>query len=279
MKTLLRCFVLLIFISINSVFAKGKLFIVGGGTINEKLVKEYVELAGGDKGKFLIVPFASENPLQSAISFSIKLKSIGINNYQFLLGTKETIDSDSNFAKLNGITAVFFTGGDQSKLTKVLLNSNLLEKIKSMYKHGCVIGGTSAGAAVMSKAMITGNELVNKDSSNSFNSITKDNIEISEGFGFLDNAIVDQHFLKRKRLNRLFSIVLQNKKLIGIGIDEATAIIVDGKKFRVVGESLVTVIDASRSTGFSVNKSNHQAARKIRVDLLKEGDKYQFISK
>jgi cyanophycinase len=140
-----------------------------------------------------------------------------------------------------------------------------------------VIGGTSAGAAVMSSVMITGEELVNKDTINVFNMITKGNIKTAMGFGLLNNAIVDQHFIKRKRMNRLISLVLENPNLIGIGIDESTAIITDPSgNFEVLGESLVMVFDVKNAKEIKLDKNNHQAAKNIKLHLLKSGDRYSL---
>lgn len=259
---------------------KGHLVIIGGGSIPEYIVEKFVELAGGNNSKFLIIPLASGVPVESANSFAKRLQNVGCRNIEFIFGDNSTIDSDSNLLKLENIKGVYFTGGDQSRLTKALLGSRLLEKIKEIYNKGGVIGGTSAGAAVMSSVMITGEELINKDTVNVFNTITKGNIKTAEGFGFIKNAIVDQHFLKRKRTNRLISIVLEKPNLIGIGIDESTAIIAKpNNSFEVLGESLVTVFDARNSTDISTDKLGHQSAKNIKVHLLKSGDRYSFLTK
>lgn len=259
---------------------KGNLVIIGGGSIPENIIEKYVELAGGNNSKFLIIPLASGVPVESANSFAKRLKNIGCSNIEFIFGDNTTVDSDSNLLKVENVKGVYFTGGDQSRLTKALLGSKLLERIKEIYNKGGVIAGTSAGAAVMSSVMITGEELINKDTVNVFNSITKGNIKTAEGFGLIKNAIVDQHFLKRKRTNRLISIVLEKPNLIGIGIDESTAIIANpDNSFEVLGESLVTIFDARNSTDISTDKSGHQSAKNIKMHLLKNGDKYSFSIK
>ena len=102
-------------------------------------------------------------------------------------------------------------------ITRVIVGTPLQKKLIEIYRAGAVIGGTSAGAAIMSKVMITGDELINKDSTNIFLAILKGNVQTIEGLGFLDQVIIDQHFVKRKRLNRLISVVLENPTLPGIG--------------------------------------------------------------
>ncbi len=254
---------------------KGQLVIIGGGSIPEYITGKFVEAAGGNKSKFVIIPMASAEPLQSANSFAKKLLTAGCSKIEFLISSKEEMDADSNFAKLKDATGVFFTGGDQSKLTNVLLGTKLLDMIKALYKKGAAIGGTSAGAAVMSSIMITGQEIINKDSTNAYNVIKKGNIKTAEGFGFIQNTIIDQHFIKRKRMNRLVSLVLENPELLGIGIDESTAIIVKpNKTFEVLGESLVNVFNASKAKNISLDKNSNQAVKDISMSLLKSGDIY-----
>lgn len=277
MKKVVTFILLLIITSCNSAQSVGHLVIIGGGSIPDYIIEKYVELAGGRDAKFLIVPMASSQPFQSMNSFSKRLFGLGCTNIESIIGNNESIDVDSNLAKINDVKGVFFTGGDQSNLTSALLDTKLLEAIKKIYLKGGVIGGTSAGAAVMSSLMITGEELINNDTVNVFNLITQGNIKTSKGFGLLNNAIVDQHFIKRKRMNRLISLVLENPNLIGIGIDESTAIIMDPTgTFEVLGESLVMIFDAKNAKEIKLDKNNHQAAKNIKLHLLKSGDKYSL---
>jgi cyanophycinase len=139
------------------------------------------------------------------------------------------------------------------------------------------MGGTSAGAAVMSRIMITGNELIHKDTLNPFVSIMKGNVETVEGVGFLENVIIDQHFIKRKRLNRLISVVLEHPASPGVGIDEATAIIVHpGGTCEVVGEGTVVVLDARRATKIRTDAAGHLAARNIIMSIYRAGEKFSI---
>jgi cyanophycinase len=146
-----------------------------------------------------------------------------------------------------------------------------------LHRNGVVIGGGSAGAAIMSKVMITGNELLNKDSTDAFVSILKGNIHTSEGLGFLEDAIIDQHFVKRKRYARLISKVLELPELVGIGIDEQTAIIVSpDHTFEVLGSSCVVVYDARSATTV---RSGHDAtlgAANLTMHVLLDGDRYNI---
>jgi cyanophycinase len=150
----------------------------------------------------------------------------------------------------------------------------------NIYNSGGVISGTSAGAAVMSEVMITGNELINKDSTDAFISIQKSNVEVKQGFGFISSAIVDQHFIKRKRHNRLISLVIEKPGLLGIAIDEETSIVVNpDETFEVLGESQVIVLDASDADNINTDKNGNLRADNLKMYLLISGDKFDLKSK
>lgn len=254
----------------------GWLVIIGGGKRPDNVMKEIIKLAGGAKSQILIVPFASEDPLDYSLYARHQFESCGAGNVRYILSKKEDLDKPENIEMVKKSKAIFFTGGDQNRLTSFLLGTKFLEEIKGIYRNGGVISGTSAGAAVMSKIMITGDELLLKDEKKDeegFKVIKKNNIKTSEGFGFLENVIIDQHFIKRKRINRLISLVLENPSLIGVGIDEETAIIVEkSKRFKVMGEGTVMILDARKSLQISVDKNGNLSCRNLRVHILKDGE-------
>jgi cyanophycinase len=280
MKRILLPFLIVLY-SI-AVFARpeGYLVIIGGGKRPLYVMQKMTELAGGKEAHFIIIPNASSAPLETAEYQSKEFLELGAASSSYIIFDRQTADTDSNLDKLEGVTGIFFSGGDQSNLTRDLLGTRLFEKIREIYNKGGVIGGTSAGAAVMSKLMLTGNELLNQDSSNAFISIQKDNIEVKEGFGFISTAIVDQHFIKRKRHNRLISLVLENPELPGIAIDEATAIIVyPDEIFEVMGESQVLIYDASEVKNISTDDNGNLRACNIKMHLLVNGDRYNLRTK
>ncbi|HPP34597.1 MAG TPA: hypothetical protein PLU62_11745, partial [Ignavibacteriales bacterium] len=129
-----------------------------------------------------------------------------------------------------------------------------------------------AGAAIMSKIMLTGNEIINKDTNNSFIDIQKGNVEIKEGLGFVDHFIVDQHFVKRKRQNRLVSVLLDHLKYPCVGIDESTALIYKNGECRVVGESNVLVYKLQNIKSVKINKNGIYSAKSINLDIYVDGD-------
>jgi cyanophycinase len=271
-------FTFLSILSINiSAQSKGYLVIIGGGDRTSEIMSKIVELSGGKNAKIVVIPNASSYRLETAERQVKELLGYGIAGADYILFDRETADNDSNLAKLDGATGIFFSGGDQSLLTADMLGTKLLDKIYELYNNGGVISGTSAGAAVMSEVMLTGNELLNKDSSSAFISIEKNNIEVKQGFGFIKNAVIDQHFLKRKRHNRLISVVLENPGLPGIAIDESTSIIVyPDETFEVLGENQVLVYDATSAGDINSASSGILGAKNIKMHLLLSGDRYNL---
>lgn len=257
---------------------KGHLFIIGGGRQPAGMIERFIELAGGtNHAKIVVMPMASEDAANSGADQVAELKAHGVTQVESMVLTREETTNPSSAARLNGATGVYFTGGDQSRLAAILVNSPVQKKLKELYARGAVIGGTSAGAAIMSQVMITGEELLNADKTNTFKFIKQNNIETAMGLGFLTNAVIDQHFIKRKRLNRLFSVVLEHPQLVGIGIDESTAIIVNpDETFEVLGESAVMVIDPRRATNIRADHNGNLSARDIKTHVFVAGDRFDL---
>lgn len=260
--------------------AKGRLVIVGGGERTDEIMKKFIELAGGSKAVIAIFPMASSVPEEVGPSYVKEMMGLGVKEAFYLNINAQQADQDSMVAKLKDVTGVFYSGGDQVLLTAALLNTKVQARVAEIYANGGVVGGTSAGAAVMSRIMITGNELLNKDSSASFFTLTKGNVETKVGFGFVTEAVIDQHFVVRKRHNRLLSIIMQNPTLLGVAIDEATSIIVNpNRTFEVIGESVVIVYDATRSKHIRTNKNNYLTAENMSMHILQAGDSFDLKSR
>ncbi|MFC3562293.1 cyanophycinase [Pedobacter jamesrossensis] len=238
-----KLFTLLVIISLSTFVKaqnKGNLFIIGGGNRSDALMKQMLQTADLKSTDYIIVlPMASTIPDSGFKSFSAQMKKLDnrmIRNFNFAkhdVNDKKWIDSLAS-AKL-----IYILGGDQSRFMKSVLNTPVYAAIHKAYKNGSTIAGTSAGAAVMSKYMITGNQLLDTVYKETFNKLWDKNIEFEEGMGLLENTIIDQHFLKRNRYNRLISALAAHPDLTSVGIDESTAIIVHGNKATVAGESQI----------------------------------------
>ncbi len=232
---------------------RGTLFIVGGGPQPPALVREFVDLAGGARSRIVVFAMASAEGLRSGEEKARDLRALGAIASNVWV-TNEQANTDSVAHLLDGATGVWFGGGDQNRLAGVLRGTRTERAIRARYDAGAVIGGTSAGAAVMSAVMLTGDERrpggdrAVTDSSAAYMTIARDNVLIAQGFGLISDAIVDQHFLRRKRHNRLVSLVLERPPHLGVGIDESTALVVepDGR-WRVSGASVAVVYDARRA--------------------------------
>jgi cyanophycinase len=254
---------------------KGNLFIIGGGDRDDPVISRFVELAGGKVSRIAVIPLASGDPAGTAKDQADQLLRLGAGSAYPVIFPKGEADNPENLAKFKDATGVFFTGGDQVTLVSFLGGTKMLGEIRRIYAGGGVLGGTSAGAAVMSRVMITGDDRF-EENGESFKAIRSSAVVTAEGFGFLPaNIVIDQHFLKRKRQNRLISVVLEHPGVTGIGIDEATAFIVGpGGAAEVLGASLVTVFEPAAEV--TRDAAGHLAAPAMTMRLLKSGDKYQL---
>ncbi len=261
---------------------RGTLFIVGGGSQSLDLVKQFVDLAGGaGKARIAILPMATSDAVATGAEKKAQLDSLGAEAFVVNI-TRAQADDDSVARALAGATGIWFPGGDQSPLAAALRGSAALRTIHDRYRAGAVVGGTSAGAAVMSDSMITGNQfwpgLTAAVDSPSFSRIARRAIEIVPGLGFLHNAIVDQHFIRRQRENRLISVVLERPRLLGVGIDEGTALKVSPNgRWTVLGRSSVIVIDA-RAARITAPSRALLGGTNLRVSVLPAGSTYDPVS-
>jgi cyanophycinase len=257
---------------------KGTLFIVGGGSQPDDLVRQFVALAGGPgKARIAILPMATSDAIATGAEKKAQLDSMGADAFVVNI-TRAQADDDSVVHALAAATGIWFPGGDQTPLAASLRGSAALRTIHDRYRAGAVVGGTSAGAAVMSDSMITGNQfypgVAAAVDSPAFTRIGRRMIEITPGLGFLHNAIVDQHFIRRQRENRLISVVLERPALLGVGIDEGTALEVapDGQ-WSVLGRSAVIVVDA-RAARVTPTSVPLLGATNVRVSILPAGSTY-----
>lgn len=252
---------------------KGKLFIIGGGDRPPALMRSLVAEAGMRPNDYVIVlPMSSEYPDTSYYYFKADIESIcknAIINFNF---TSEKVNNKNWLDSLEKAKLIFITGGDQDRFMKAVINTPVYKAIHKAYTNGATIGGTSAGAAVMSEHMITGNELTDTVYRSTFRKVQDKNIEIKPGLGLLTAAVIDQHFIVRSRYNRLLSALAKFPTLACIGIDEATAIIVHANKVKVTGESQVVVMQ--QPTELKITDGGLIKLKDIQFSIYTDGDEF-----
>jgi cyanophycinase len=251
----------------------GSLFIIGGGSRPAELVKRMIEEAGlPEKGYVVILPMASSVPDSAILWSGEQFYEHGVQNVAGFNFKHNEPAKEAWLDSLRNASLIYISGGDQNKFMEIAGGTEIAAAISDAYTSGALVAGTSAGAAVMSRLMITGNELRNPEYTSTFRSIESKNLELSNGLGFIKSAIIDQHFIWRSRHNRLFTAVIENPEMMGIGIDESTAILVKGNQAEVVGSAQVMVFK-------NPDKSIHEfdgklGARNIRIDIYLPGDKF-----
>jgi cyanophycinase len=263
---------------------RGSLVIVGGGPIPDAILDRFVALAGGPgRARIVIYPMASSSE-DAGIELAGDFRKRGAEAERIVL-THEQADTVDAANRLAGVTGIWFGGGDQVLLTKALSHTRVEAAIHRRYQDGAVVGGTSAGAAVMSTPMITGDEKhpggkrpPPKDSEDAWMTVAREDIVTAEGFALLPGTIVDQHFLRRRRHNRLISLVLENPRLVGVGIDESTALEVPPSgPWRILGESAAFVVDA-RGAAITPPAAPALGASGVRLSILPAGSTYELAS-
>ena len=254
---------------------KGHLVIIGGGERTDEVMNRFFEFAGGTDAKYLVISNASKN---NGVDFMESLKKYKVNDVQMIIPTREQCDDLEYVKILDGVTGVFFSGGLQTKITDVMRGTKFHERLLKMYEDGAVIGGTSAGAAIMTDPMLIAKHATDDpavkddDRYKGVKAIKANYMKVTGGLGFLKGAILDQHFLKRLRQNRMLCVALDHPELTTIGIDEATALIVsNGNEIEVMGEGSITVVNPVKET-IRTNRNGYYAAD-INFRLLVEGDR------
>ena len=312
LKILFSFSAMLLFLNTNSQsLPQGSLVIVGGGLehTNKSIFTQMIDLAGGpEKASFAVIPSASGVAIQSWVLFRKALLSYGVKSDNIHLINIAMADDDSTTdvnestwsnngndlqlaALVRSCSAVWFTGGDQLRTMKTLVktdgsNTPVLDAVWEVFRTGGVVGGTSAGAAIMSEAMIGGGNslgalehgVITDYSGDDFPE--GDGLLMTKGLGFFPLGIVDQHFNARARIGRLCVALMHEKNRfnLGFGIDENTALIYIGRKklLKVAGASGVTMINTSDAGISYIQKL--PLIQNLIVSYLGEGDSYDIIN-
>lgn len=222
--------------------ASGPLMAIGGGEDKEgkmAVLREFVRLAGGpNDARIVVLSAASTVPEEQDATYRAAFERLGVRDFR-MLETNSRAEAETGHAAavVARASGLYFTGGDQRRLVNHLRKTKVGDELHQAHARGAVIAGTSAGASMLSATMM--------DEGDSAECPREGLVTLAEGMGFLPGLIIDQHFAQRGRLGRLLAAVADRPALLGIGIGEDTAMIVEGDTFRVVGRGVTTVLDAS----------------------------------
>lgn len=240
--------------------ADGTLVLAGGGLRDATVLARFLDLAGGIDARIVVIPTA-----QAADTFDDRydgleqFRALGATAVQ-LLHTRDrvTADSDAFVRALDDADAVWFSGGRQWRLADAYLDTRTVEALRRLLRRGGVIGGSSAGATIQGSVLVRGDTGGNE-------TMLGDH---TVGFGFLANTAIDQHLLRRNRQFDLIEVVEAHPALLGIGIDENTAIVVQHDAFEVIGTGYVAIYDA-----------NTLVRGRGRFYFLAPGDRFDLVTR
>ena len=244
---------LILFSSVS--FAQTNLLVIGGGKRPVEAMKAFSEIAGKEKAEILIIPWASES-IESAEAIKLELAAHTKGNLKIVPHRLAPKDLEILVSQIEKSSGIFFTGGNQNTLMTFIKDYQLTALFRKKFREGVIFGGTSAGTAIMSNPMLTGES--------DLTIIKGSQVELSEGLGLLPpHIIVDQHFVVRQRFNRLAGLILEKTGYTGIGIDENNAFLIRGNTGKMIGTTQVII--------FQKNGSN-----KLNLTLLGPGQTFQL---
>jgi cyanophycinase len=258
---------------------KGSLIIIGGHedkSGDKVILSEVARRAKQGRGRLLITAVASQLPDEMEAEYRKVFGELGVRSLNFL-GVRERGEAfeDKVVQRVVDASLIFFTGGDQLRITSQIGDSPVYRCMRDLYWGGGTVVGTSAGAAAMSETMLISGE---SDGSHDIGALG-----MAPGLGLLSDVVIDSHFAERGRMGRLIGAVAQNPKNIGLGIDEDTAIIVDGgERFRVLGSGAVYVVDGTRLTYSSLSDKQPEgilSVNDLTLHVLGAGDEYDLVAR
>ena len=225
---------------------QGPVMPVGGAEETEpggEILERFVDLAGGKKARIAIISTASDDPQRSGDGYASLFCEMGVREADWLrVERREDANGEPALSLLREATGLFITGGDQARLVELLVGTLVMECIRMRNADGVIVAGTSAGASILSALMMAGGTGVGGDSNES--AARKGMVDVVAGFGLLQDIIIDQHFSQRGRLGRLLSVFAGTPGLIGIGLDEDTAVLINREgTLEALGSNMVTIVD------------------------------------
>jgi cyanophycinase len=255
---------------------EGTLVIIGGHEDKEgecTILGEVASLVG--RGNLVIATVASHEPEGYFDSYQRAFRKLGLKGLSELYVDDRAQTAESTRLKrLEEAAGVFFSGGDQLRITSQLGDTPLENHVRRIFQQGGVIAGTSAGASALAEIM-----LVRGTSSESHRI---GDLNLAPGLGLIRDVIIDQHFAERGRIGRLLGAVALNPRLLGIGIDEDTAIVVSGRRFHVIGNGAVYVIDGTSTSHSNIADADRDSTLSffdVRQHVLSSGDSFDLDSR
>ena len=261
---------------------KGKLIIIGGAEektdvaqpdTHQDVLKEFVRLCGDSPRIEIITTAGGEAIEETYQEYASCFKELGAAFTGHIHhSSRFEVSKDMSF-RLNNANGVFFTGGDQLKLTSIYGGTPMMTALKILYIHNdIVIGGTSAGAMAMSTPMIY--------AGSGETEMIAGEVKITTGFEFMKDVCIDTHFVHRGRFVRMAQVIATNPACIGIGIEENTAIVItEGKNAKVVGCGVVIITDGEKSFGSNIatfDEHKKLTIRELRVSILSHGEAFEI---
>lgn len=247
----------------------GTLIIIGGHEDKEGecvILKEVAKYLG-DSG-LVIATVASQEPENYFSDYQTAFAKLNVNDltHLYIQDRSETTDPEK-IKMLDNVKGIFFSGGDQLRISSQIGDTPFETRIHEIYENGGVIAGTSAGASVMGETMLI------KGSNSESHRIG--DIHLAPGLRLIRNVIIDQHFAERGRIGRLLGAVALNPRILGIGIDEDTAIVVKGREFCVLGKGAVYVVEGASVTHSNIAEAENKRTLSmfdVRLHILSDGD-------
>src|SRR5688500_6438601 len=258
---------------------KGTLVIIGGheDRTGERKILRAVGDRLGDDGKIVVCTVASAEPESLWEQYEAAFRALGVPHvFRLDVGSRDDASSARAMRILEGATGVFFTSGDQLKITSQIGDTPMYSRVQEIFEQGGVVAGTSAGASAMSETMLVAN---NGEASYRIKSA----LLMAPGLGLAQDMLIDQHFSERGRMARLIGAVTQNPRVLGVGIDEDTALILErNREFQVLGAGAVYVVDASKTTYSNIGEEDSDRTLSsfgLTVHMLSQGDRFDLFTR
>lgn len=256
---------------------RGILMPIGGAEDkldNKLILSEFVQHAGGENARIAIVPTASS--IEAAgLRYKAIFLGMGVESAEVVyIGSREDANGGESLDLIADATGIFLTGGNQMRLSAIIGGTEFEQLVRERHSAGVIVAGTSAGASILSAHMVA------LGASGATPKLRM--AQMFAGFGLISNVIIDQHFRQRDRIGRLLSLVAGNPGLLGLGIDEDTALVIDDRGImKVVGRHSVTIVDGSHMVSdiFQVKRYGEITISDVRLHVLGPGRKFDMTAR